>query len=308
MRVVFMGTPEFAIPTLNWLIASEHQIVGVYTQPDKRAGRSRKLTPSPVKKKALRHSLAVFQPPTLRDPAEIGRLAEIKPDVIVVAAFGKVLPKEVLEIPSFGCLNLHPSILPKYRGASPVAGAILGGEKETGVAIMLLDEGLDTGPILAQSVISIDPQDTTELLTAKLAKEGAELLGRTLPLWLRGHLVPQPQNEKNATYTRQISHEDGRIDWHLPAIEIARQVRAFYLWPSSYTYWKGKRLKILEAFPLSEEKAEIGKVVVLNKVIGVGTGEGTLCVRKLQLEGKHALTAEEFSRGQRDISGTSLLA
>lgn len=314
MRIVFMGTPAFAVPTLEQLIASEHEVVAVYTQPDMPAGRGRRLTYSPVKKMALEHGLTVLQPPRLRGSAQIEQLASLRPDVIVVAAFGQILSQRVLDIPPFGCLNIHPSLLPRYRGASPVASAILAGDEYTGATVMLLDAGMDSGPILAQRQIAIEPEDTTGTLTVKLAQVGAELLMDTLPLWLSHRLTPQPQDEAKATYTQPISKEEGEIDWHLPAIDIWRRIRAFQPWPGCYTRWRGKSLKVLEALPLPGA-GQPGRVVSLaargknemeGSVVGVQTGEGVLGLLRLQMEGRRAMTAAEFVRGQRDFLGASL--
>lgn len=311
MRIVFMGTPQFGVPALEQLTKGEHQVVAVYTQPDRPVGRGRISTPSAVKRTALAHGLPVFQPPSLKATAEVERLAELKPDVIVVAAFGQLLSQQVLDIAPFGCLNVHPSLLPRHRGASPIPAAILGGDEETGVTIMLMDVGLDTGPILAQKAIPMEPEDTAESLGAKLAQLGAELLGQTLPRWLDRCLTPQPQDEENATYSRPISKGEGEIDWHLSAIELWRRVRAFYPWPGCYTRWRGKQLKLLHTIPLSGGQGlEPGRVISLlpeqGAVFGVATGSGILGLRQVQLEGRRAMTAEEFLRGQRGFIGELL--
>jgi methionyl-tRNA formyltransferase len=311
MRIVFMGTPEFGVPALEQLTKGEHQVVAVYTQPDRPVGRGRISTPSAVKRAALAHGLPVFQPPGLKASAEVERLAELKPDVIVVAAFGQLLSQQVLDISPFGCLNIHPSLLPRHRGASPIPAAIIGGDEETGVTIMLMDVGLDTGPILAQKAIPIEPEDTAESLSAKLAQLGAELLGQTLPRWLDHRLNPRPQDEENATYSGSIAKGEGEIDWHLSAIELWRRVRAFYPWPGCYTRWRGKQLKLLQAIPLSGGQGlEPGRVISLlperGAVFGVATGNGILGLRRVQLEGRRAMTVEEFLRGQREFVGELL--
>lgn len=311
MRIVFMGTPQFGVPALEQLTQGEHQVVAVYTQPDRPVGRGRISTPSAVKRTALAHGLPVFQPPSLKATAEVERLAEVKPDVIVVAAFGQLLSQQVLDIPPFGCLNVHPSLLPRHRGAAPVPAAILGGDEQTGVTIMLMDVGLDTGPILAQKAIPIEPEDTAESLGAKLAQLGAELLGQTLPLWLDHCLTPQPQDEENATHSRPIAKGEGEIDWRLSAIELWRRVRAFYPWPGCYTRWRGKQLKLLQAIPLpGGQGLEPGRVISplpeQGAVFGVATGSGILGLRQVQLEGRRAMTAEEFLRGQRGFIGELL--
>jgi len=308
MRIVFMGTPAFAVPTLERLLQSEHEVVAVYTQPDMPSGRGRQLTPSPVKQVALEHGLTVLQPPRLRTPSQVEQLASLRPDVIVVAAFGQILPQKVLDIPPFGCLNVHPSLLPRHRGASPIASAILAGDEYTGVTIMLLDAGMDSGLILAQRRVAIEPEDTTGTLATKLAQVGAELLIETLDLWLNRQLVPQPQDETKATYSQPVAKEEGEIDWQLPGGEIWRRVRAFQPWPGCYTRWQGKILKILEARP-APGKGEPGRVVSLEGkgfVVGVYTGDGVLGLLRLQMEGKRAMTAAEFVRGQRGFIGAVL--
>lgn len=311
MRIVFMGTPEFSVPPLEYLIRSEYQVVGVYTQPDKPIGRGRALEQSPVKKVALAQGLEVFQPVRLRVPEEVQRLAALKPDLILVSAFGQILPQSVLDIPPFGCLNIHPSLLPKYRGATPIPSAILGGDSETGVTIMLMDVGMDTGSIISQIIVGIEPQDTTESLTVRLAQAGVRLLGEALPLWFDRSLKPQPQDDSVATYTKPITKEDGVINWQMSAEEISRRVRAFYPWPGSYTWWQGKLLKILEAVTIHKDRnLQPGKVVALSlgqpAVVGVGTGDCILGLLRIQLEGKRALTAAEFLSGQRTFVGSTL--
>ena len=313
MRVIFMGTPEFAIPPLKHLILNQYQVVAVYTQPDKPAGRGRSLISPPLKRAALAWKLPVVQPVSLKSAEVVAQLAEFHPDVIVVAAFGQILPQSVLDIPGCRCINIHPSLLPRFRGASPVAAAILAGDEFTGVSIMLMDRGLDTGPILARVQIPISAQDTTGSLTAKLSLIAAQLLLEVLPRWSGGELTPQPQNEAEATYSAPISKEEGEIDWRLPAIDRWRRVRAFQPWPGCYTKWQGRQLKIIEAVPLPAERAlEVGQVVALTPAteskaaFGVSTGDGILGVLKVQSEGKRAMSAAEFLRGQRQFIGAIL--
>jgi len=300
-RVVFMGTPEFAVPALESLVQGEYELVAVYSQPDKPAGRGRIPASAPVKKTALEHGLEVLQPATFRDTEEVERLVALKPDVIVVAAYGQILPRSVLDIPESGCLNIHPSLLPLYRGATPIPAAILAGDEDTGVSIMLLDAGMDTGPILSQYVVGIGPEDTTASLTTGLAHVGARLLGETLPLWLDRSLTPQPQDESGATYTSPISKEDGLVDWRLPAVDIQRRVRAFYPWPGCYSYWRGRQIRIHEAVSLHKEGALVpGRVVALESgqpaAVGVETGNGILGLVSIQIEGRRAMPAAEFLR------------
>jgi len=306
-RLIFMGTPDFAVPILETLIG-RYEIAGVVTQPDRRAGRGRRMEASPVKATALAHGLRVLQPPNLRQSEVVAELKALAPEVIVVAAYGHILRAEVLNIPPKGCLNVHASLLPRYRGAAPIAAAILTGEEETGVTIMLMDEGMDTGPILSQATCAISPQDTQESLTARLAQLGAELLMDTLPRWLAGEIEPRPQDHSRATYSRIITKENGLIDWSQSAVDIWRQCRAYYPWPSTYTYWRGKLLKVLKAEPLPHwsGKGEPGQVMALDEGLAVATGEGALLLREVQFAGRKAIGAEDFARGQRDFVGSVL--
>ncbi len=308
-----MGTPEFAVPSLEHLILNQYQVVTVYTQPDKTAGRGRSLVSSPAKRAAINWKLPVVQPVSFKKAEVVAQLASFHPDVIVVAAFGQILPQSVLDIPTYGCINIHPSLLPKFRGASPVAAAILAGDEFTGVSLMLMDRGLDTGPVLARAQISISAQDTTGSLTAKLSLVAAQLLLEVLPCWSKGELTPQPQDEAEATYSGELTKKDGEIDWSLPTVDIWRRVRAFHPWPGCYTRWQGRQLKIVEAVPLPGPsrmgRIEIGQVVAQNKggaVFGVNTGDGVLGVLRLQLEGKRAMSGVEFLRGQRQFIGAIL--
>ena len=308
MRVVFMGTPEFGVPALRHLILNDYQVVAVYTQPDKPAGRGRWLVSSPVKKAALDSGLPVVQPVSLKKAPVVAELAGFQPDVIVVAAYGQILPLQVLELPRYGCINLHPSLLPRYRGASPVASAFMAGDSFTGVSVMLMDEGLDTGPVLARAQIPISDRDNAGSLTSKLSLIAAHLLQDVLPAWTKGQLTPQSQDEAKATCLGTITKDSGEIDWHQPALAIWRKVRAFYPWPGCYTRWRGKTLKIIEAVPLSETEGVVdGQVVALaNNGFGVNTGDGVLEVLVVQLEGKRAMAAGEFLRGQRGLIGAVL--
>ena len=310
MRIVFMGTPDFAVPALIALVSNRYEVVAVYTQPDKAAGRGRVVEESPVKKAARQHQLVVLQPENFRSAETRKQLALLKPDVIVVAAYGQILPLSVLEIPVFGCLNIHPSLLPKYRGVAPVPAAILNGDEYTGACIMLLDKGVDTGPLLTMVHVPVLPQDTAGSLLEKLSHTSAQLLLDTLPGWFRKEIKPQPQNNADASYTKMLTKEAGEIDWKLPAVRIWRQVRAYQPWPGCYTRWQGKQLKIVEAAPLAGEATkETGLVVVVKEgaaTFGVTTGDGILGVLKVQLEGKKVVTAKEFLNGQRQIIGAVL--
>jgi methionyl-tRNA formyltransferase len=311
-RIIFMGTPEFAVPSLESLIRSTYQVVAVYTQPDRKTGRGQLVMPSPVKQLALSLGLNVVQPQNLKASGTVEKLASFAPDLIVVAAFGQLLPSEVLALPKFGCINVHPSLLPRHRGASPIATAILQGDEITGVTIMLLDAGMDTGPILSQREVPISADDTADSLAIKLAQTGARLLAETLPLWVGGQIKPQPQEESRASYSKVINKSDGEIDWRLSTLELWRRVRAFDPWPGCYARWRGKRLKFIKVVPLyGERSGEPGKVIALSPSaparVGVRVGDGVLGLLSVQLEGKREMSAEEFVRGQRDFIGSSLL-
>ncbi|WP_298817992.1 methionyl-tRNA formyltransferase [Chloroflexus sp.] len=262
MRILFLGSPSFAVHALEALVAAGHEIVGVVTQPDRPAGRDRRLTPPPVKEAACAHGLPVLQPETLRDPAVVAQLTALQPEVGVVAAYGEILRRAVLAIPPLGYLNIHPSLLPLYRGPTPVAGAILAGETVTGVTIMLLDVGMDSGPILAQAVVDLPPTARTGPLTDSLFRLGADLLVQTLPRYARGEIEPRPQDHSQATFTKMLKKEDGRIDWSLPAVVIERMTRAYDPWPGAYTFWRGQPLRIITAAVApANASGEMGVVV-----------------------------------------------
>ena len=303
-RVIFMGTPQFAVPTLQALI-EHHEVVGVVTQPDGRAGRGRKVVVSPVKQVAMERELALLQPWTLNDADVVTRLAEWHPEVIVVAAFGQLLPASVLELPPYGSINVHASLLPRYRGAAPISAAILDGEPVTGITIMRMDEGLDTGPILTQSECPISPDETTASLTAKLAELGAQLLIEALDGWLEGAIEAQSQDDSAATYCDQLEKADGLLDWSQPAAYLDRQVRACDPWPGAYTTWQGRRLKVLRARPHPgwEGEGQPGQILEMGEGIGIVTGQGALELIEVQLAGKKPMPAGLFSRGQRDLVG-----
>ncbi len=311
-RIIFMGTPEFAVPSLEALIRSTYRLVAVYTQPDRKAGRGQSVAFSPVRQLALSQGLEVVQPDSLKDTGTVEKLAGFAPDLIVVAAFGQILPPEVLALPKFGCVNVHPSLLPQYRGASPIATAILRGDEITGVTIMLLDAGMDTGPILSRKEVPISADDTTGSLAAKLAQVGAQSLMEILPLWIDGRIKPRPQAESQASYSKVITKGDGEMDWRLPALDLWRRVRAFDPWPGCFTWWRGKRLRLIKVVPLHGDRSgEPGKVIALSPpapaTVGVETGDGVLGLLRVQLEGKREMSADEFVRGQRDFIGSSLL-
>jgi methionyl-tRNA formyltransferase len=309
VRTVFMGTPQFAVTILESLLQSSYQVLAVYTQPDKPAGRGRPVVFPPVKKLALERQIPVMQPETFKFSEVVNKLASFQPELIVVAAFGSILSQEVLSLPKFACLNVHPSLLPRHRGPSPVANTILCGDELTGVTIMVMDTGLDTGPILAQKKVGSSFMDTAGSLNSKLADVGAELLLETLPKWLGGEIKPHAQDESQATYSRLITSKDAEIDWHLSALELWRMVRAYNPWPSCYTWCHGKRLKIHKALPLGNVgDGEIGEVIALAEQPGVGvvTKHGILGLCQVQLEGKREMPADDFVRGKRDFIGSVL--
>ena len=302
-----MGTPPFAVPALN-MLAEAHDVAGVVTQPDRPAGRGRGVRQAAVKRAALELGLPTFQPASLRTDEALTQLAAWAPDVIVVAAFGQLLAQDVLDLPPFGCLNVHASLLPRWRGATPVAAAILAGDDVTGVTIMQLDAGLDTGPLLAQRQTAIRPDDTRAVLTQRLSYLGAQLLAETLPAYLAGKLQPRPQAESQATLADRLRKEDGELDWSESAAELDRKIRAFAPWPGTFTTWHGRRLKVLEAAPLADwQGSELpGTVVEAGSEVAVAAGEGALRLEKVQLAGKRAMEIGTFVRGQRDFVGSRL--
>jgi len=320
MRLVFIGTPEFGAIILEGLVNSKYKPVLVITEPDKPVGRKQILTPSPVKLMAQKYSIPIEQPTKIENCKL--KIENLKPDLIVVAAYGKIIPKSILDIPQYGCLNVHPSLLPKYRGPTPIQYAILNGDEETGVTIILMDEKIDHGPILGQRELEF-PISNFQFpnLHDKLAELGVKLLIDTIPNWVNGKIKPKPQDESKATYTKILKKEDGRIDWKKSAQEIERQIRAFNPWPGSFTFWpilKGTliRVKILKAriFKSPDRKIyPVGKVLVVpQNEIGIGCGhhypasQDFLVIEKLQIEGKKETDSEEFLRGYPDFIGTIL--
>ena len=309
LRLIFMGTPSFAVPTLSALVEAGHNVVGVFTKPDRRSGRGRKLSAPPVKEFAQSRGMAVFQPASLKEDADASqRIANLRPDAIVVAAYGLFLPNDTLAAPRLGCLNIHPSSLPRHRGPSPVATAILEGDATAGVTIMLLDEGMDTGPILAHQETFISPQESCEALTVRLFDIGARLLTESLEKWNAGSVAPTPQDESNATVTRRLRREDGLIDWNQDAQAISRRVRAFAPWPGTFTAWNGKTLKILRAVPIDSNLDDAPGAVFNSgdSNIAVATGNGALILLEVQLEGRRPSRAADFARGYTDFIGSAL--
>ena len=322
LRIIYMGTPQFAVPALTALIKGAnpgnllpegYEIATVITRPDKPAGRGRDIVFSPVKQVALEHNIPVWQPGSFKKTENSEALAMYAADLYIVAAFGQILPQRVLNQPRYRTLNIHASLLPKYRGADPIAEAILQGDKEAGVSIMQLDAGIDTGPVLLRRSIPLANDETTRSLTAKLADLGAQALLEALPGWIAGTITPEPQDEQRASHTHMLKKEDGAINWQLPASALARQVRAYDPWPGTYTRWKGKLLKILKAQARTVETGTgvLPGTVSLqeeagHQVLGIVTGSGLLLVKQLQLEGKKAMTTEEFLRGYGQIIGQVL--
>ncbi len=312
MRILFMGTPDFAVPSLEALCAhsapgmlwpSGLDIIGVVTRPDKPVGRGKQVALSPVKRFALENEMPVYQPGSLRKPESLRLLRSLSPNLIVVAAFGQILPPEVLSLPTYGSLNVHASLLPRWRGASPITAAILAGDRQTGVTIMEMDEGLDTGSIVTQRAIQIGDDETAGELSDRLAVLGGQALTDVLPLWLARGIEPAPQDESLATTTGLLKKSDGRLDWSRPAEELARQVRAFTPWPGAFTTWEGKQLKVLRAHPL-DMRVDLAPGTTFTGVPGEAaetlasaTSEAALALDVIQLEGKRALPAAEVLHG-----------
>ncbi len=296
-RIIFMGSPDFAIPSLDAL-HEKFDVIAVVTQPDRPSGRGRTLTACAVKKRALELGLPVLQPVSLRKLGAITELAEYKPTLIVVAAFGQILPKMVLEMPAKGCVNVHASLLPRWRGASPIQAAIAAGDTETGVTIMMMDEGLDTGSILAQRVVPIRPRTNAEELSRQLAFLGAQALLEVLPSYLNGMLAPLPQDGSAQTYAPMLNKGEGELDFSRSALELDRKVRAFYPWPGTFFTLDGKRVKVLEAHVHDSFASEAGERFVINGLPAIGTSESFLVFDTLQPEGKKPMTGQAFLNGQ----------
>ncbi|HBR17715.1 MAG: methionyl-tRNA formyltransferase [Deltaproteobacteria bacterium RIFCSPLOWO2_12_FULL_43_16] len=295
-----MGTPEFAAPSLKTLIAAGEDVAAVVTQPDKPKGRGKHLSPPPVKELALKYNIPVLQPEKIRDEAFINIIQKLRPDIIVVIAYGKILPKAILDIPPKGCINVHASLLPKYRGAAPINWAIINGEKETGITTMLMDEGMDTGDILLTERVEIQDNDTTDSVYEKLKDIGANLLIKTISGLKKGMVRPIDQDDSYATYAPMLKKEDGRIDWAIKPEEIRNLIRGMYPWPGAYTRWEGKQLKIFKAQVASEERtSEEPGVIIKTSTDGiyVATGAGILLITELQPENKSKMSASEFIKG-----------
>jgi len=299
VRTVFMGSPGFALPTLQAL-AGILPVVGVITQPDRPAGRGRVLTPPPVKLLAQSLGIPVIQPDRLREPGAMDQLSMWAPELIVVAAFGQILRPAVLELPRFGCINVHASLLPRWRGAAPIQAAILAGDEQTGTTIMKMDPGIDTGPILAQQRISILPTDTAATLGERLATTGAQLLTEVLPTYLYGDLSPTPQSEIGATYAPMLKKTEGELDFTQPATHLVRRVCAFNPWPGAFTYWNNQPLKIHLAHTRAASGHNPGKYLVVDNLPAIATGEGLLVLDIVQPAGKKPMPGAVFLQGARN--------
>ena len=296
MKVIFAGTPQFAVDTLQRLLHSKHKIVGVLTQPDRPRGRGLKMMMSPVKLLALNHELPIFQAVNLKDSAEVDRLRALQADAMVVAAYGLLLPASVLDVTSFGCINIHPSLLPRWRGAAPIPRTLEAGDKETGVTIMQMDQGLDTGPILLQKKYHVTTDETSETLLGKLAALGADALIETLDSLESGTIVPTPQNSSGATYAHKINKEEGLLDWTQPAIILEQIVRAFNPWPVAYTTWQGQNLRIwfAKAMDDAHEQAPRTLLRISREGLDIAAGDGVLRLLQVQEPGGKVLSIADF--------------
>jgi methionyl-tRNA formyltransferase len=312
-KIIFIGTPEFSVPTLKTLIADERfDVVAVITAPDAPVGRRQILTPPPVKVAAEKYGLKILQPVSLKKfpLSQLGEGSGVRADVIITIAYGQIIPVEILNFPKFGCLNLHASLLPKYRGASPIQAAIANGDTETGVTLMQMNKGLDTGPVIVQEKIGITADETGESLHEKLAKLSAKTLLKYLPDYLAGKITPRPQDNAQATFAPKLTRASGRVDWTKPAAEIERTVRAYYPWPGTWSLLNGKTLKIIKVSLeiLNVNKYQAGEIFKHNNGLAVQCGKGALALETVQLEGKRPMSGAEFLRGNGGIVGATLHA
>lgn len=308
MRIVFMGTPDFSVPTLRCLIESKHEVVGVVTQPDKPKGRGGKVQYTPVKELAVEHDIPVLQPVKIKEKEAFEALKTWKPDAIVVVAFGQILPKEILELPQYGCLNVHASLLPKLRGAAPIQWAVIEGAEKSGVTIMAMDEGLDTGDMLLKKEVVLEEDETGGSLHDKLMELGGPMILQTLDDLEAGAVERTPQNHGEHTYAGMLNKSMGKLDFSKKAVELEKLIRGLNPWPSAYTKLNGKTLKIWEADVLEEDKqAAFGEIVDVEKdAFAIQTGAGLLRVTELQMEGKKRMDAEAFLRGYQLENGVVL--
>lgn len=304
MRIVYFGSPDFALPSLEGLLAAGHEVALVVSQPAKPAGRSAELSDPPLARRAKELGLPVFQPPTLKDDAAVARLADVRADLFVVVAYGKILAQRVLDLPRLGCVNVHGSVLPRWRGASPVQAALLAGDAESGVSIMRMEAGMDTGPVYAVARGPIGPEEDAGALSARLAREGAELLVATLPRIEAGAAAPEPQDDALATLCPKIRREDGQADFSRPAEELVNRLRAFTPWPGLFAFRAGRRVKLLAARAVAgRESASPGEVLSAGEEVVVACGAGALALARLQAEGRKPLDAGTFVRGERVAPG-----
>lgn len=301
MRIVFIGTGDIGLPTLRALLKSEHEVVGVVTQPDKPVGRAQLVEASPIKKVLSTTKIPVLQPTRIKHPQAIEEIRALEPDVIVVMAYGQILPRDVLEISKIACLNLHASLLPRWRGAAPIQAAIAAGDHETGITVMYMDEGLDTGDILLQQTIDILPADTGGLMHDRMANVAPETLFQSLELLAAGSAPRIPQDNALATYAPKLKREDGKIDWAEPAEVIEKKIRAFNPWPGAFMKFDGRNLKIFSATILPLHGTP-GEILRSEKELVIAGGKGALSLGEVQLEGKRCMTATEFLRGHRTKS------
>ena len=297
MKIVFMGTPEFAVSPLQALLQNGYEVAAVFTQPDKPKGRGYQMAFPPVKELATAHQIPVYQPATLKDGTALSILQEIDPDLIVVVAYGKILPKEILTLPPKGCVNVHGSLLPKYRGAGPIQWAILNGEKVTGVTTMYMGEGIDTGDMLEKASLEIGPDETADELRDRLSRLGAELLISTVEKAEKGELHPEPQNDAEVTRAPMLTREMSLLDFSKPAVEIHNQIRGLSSWPAAYTVYQGKRMKVYRS-RLVAGKGEPGQLLDPKRFI-VACGEGAVELTEVQYEGSRKMSGEEFLRGKK---------
>jgi methionyl-tRNA formyltransferase len=298
MKIVFMGTPDFASAALEALIAAGHEITAVYTQPDKPKGRGKEVQMTPVKQVALRHDIPVYQPARIKAQEEVDRLRQIPADIFVVAAFGQIVSQEILDMPKYGCVNIHASLLPEYRGAAPIQWAVIDGKEKSGVTIMQMAAGIDTGDILYQKEYKLDAKETGASLFDRLTELGAEAILEALPLIEAGKLIPIPQDEALATHAGKLTKQLGEMDFTKTAEELERLVRGLNSWPSAYTFLNGKQLKIWEAEVAREAKGDCGTILSIDKEsFTIGCKEGGLRVKELQLEGKKRMSTHDFLLG-----------
>lgn len=317
MRIIFLGSPAFAVPSLEALLGTEHEVVAVVTQPDRPSGRGHGLTPPPVKQAALAHGLTVLQPEKVSSEESMEALRPLAPDVLVVAAYGQILRQRLLDLPTRGSINVHASLLPRWRGASPIAAAILAGDESTGVTIIEVVRALDAGAMISKHEEPILPSDTTGSLEERLSHAGAKLLADTITPWVERRLQPEEQDEALVTYAPQLTREDARLDWSLPAVELWRRVRGFNPWPVAFTTLGGEELRIFDAWPLDGDSgAAPGTVLGVEALpaeagasepgLIVQTGAGSLALLQIQKAGRRRTSGSEFSRGQQRLAGTQL--